>query len=177
MITASPGAAPPLDTDRLTLRAHRRDDLADTAAMWGDPEVTRHIGGRPFSREECWWRLLRNIGHWQVMGFGYWVVRERGTGRFVGEVGLADLLRDLRPSFEGAAEAGWVLSPAAHGRGYATEAMRAVLAWSDAHLAGKRHVCMIDPGNDASIRVAEKLGFRELARSTYHDEPAILYER
>jgi RimJ/RimL family protein N-acetyltransferase len=145
--------------------------------MWGDAEVTRHIGGQPFTREECWWRLLRHLGHWSLLEFGSWVVRERASGRFVGEVGFADLKRALEPSFEGCAEAGWVLAPWAHGRGYATEAMQTALAWSDAHLGGRRSVCMIDPGNDASIRVAGKLGFREFTRTTYKGDPAILFER
>ncbi|HEY8041563.1 MAG TPA: GNAT family N-acetyltransferase, partial [Polyangiaceae bacterium] len=72
-----------LDTGRLTLRGHGRDDLDDCAALWADPVVTRHIGGRPFTREEAWAKLLRYVGHWDLLGFGYWVVRERATGRFV----------------------------------------------------------------------------------------------
>jgi RimJ/RimL family protein N-acetyltransferase len=83
-------AIPVVETERLVLRGHRRDDLADCVGMWGDPEVTRHIGGRPSTDEEVWARLLRYLGHWQVMGFGYWIVHERASGRFVGEVGFAD---------------------------------------------------------------------------------------
>jgi RimJ/RimL family protein N-acetyltransferase len=45
-------AAPILETDRLRLRAHTAEDFAASAAMWGDPDVTRFIGGRPFTREE-----------------------------------------------------------------------------------------------------------------------------
>ena len=78
--------APPIETPRLSLRGHTIEDFADSAAMWGDPNVTRFIGGRPFSEEEVWSRLLRYAGHWALKGFGYWVVRERSSGRFVGEV-------------------------------------------------------------------------------------------
>lgn len=170
-------AAPPLDTARLSLRGHTRADLADCAAMWGDAEVTRHIGGRPSTEEDTWSRLLRYLGHWALLGHGYWAVRERATGRFVGEVGLADFRRAVTPSLAGAPEAGWVLAPWAHGRGYATEAVTAMLAWSAAHLGAPRLVCMIDPDNTASIRLADRLGFREWARTTYHDAPTILFER
>jgi len=145
--------------------------------MWDTAEVTRHIGGRPSTAEESWARLLRYAGHWSLMGFGYWVVREKATGRFVGEVGFADFRRDLRPSFAGAPECGWVLSPPAHGRGFATEAVLAAIAWGQAHLRPQRSVCLIAPGNLTSLSVAAKCGFREYARTTYKGEPAILLER
>jgi RimJ/RimL family protein N-acetyltransferase len=168
--------APPLDTERLTLRGHTLADFPECAALWGDPDVTRHIGGRAFTREESWSRHVRYVGHWALLGFGYWVAREKSTGRFVGEVGLAEYKRDIAPPFEGTPEAGWVLAPWSHGKGFATEAVRAVLAWADANL-GPRTVCIIDPPNVASIRVAEKCGYREIARATYKGGPALLLER
>jgi RimJ/RimL family protein N-acetyltransferase len=168
--------APSLDTERLTLRGHTLADFPECAALWGDPDVTRHIGGRAFTREECWSRHVRYVGHWALLGFGYWVAREKATGRFVGEVGLAEFKRDVAPPFEGTPEAGWVLATWSHGKGFATEAMRAVLAWGDANL-GPRTVCMIDPPNVASVRVAEKCGFREIARTTYKGGPALVFER
>lgn len=169
--------APIIETERLVLRGHMPDDFAECAAMWGDPLVTRHIGGRPSTAEETWSRILRYAGMWTLLGFGYWVVRERESGCFVGEAGFADFRREITPSLGGAPEVGWALSPPAHGRGYATEAVRAALAWGDAHLAAPRSVCMISPGNAASIRVAEKCRFREFARATYKGEDTILFER
>jgi RimJ/RimL family protein N-acetyltransferase len=90
-------AAPALDTGRLTLRGHTPDDFDECAAMWGDPQVTRYIGGRPSTQEEVWTRLLRYAGMWALLGLGYWVVRERETGRFVGEVGFSDFRREMTP--------------------------------------------------------------------------------
>lgn len=168
---------PSLETERLILRAHTVADYDDSAAMWGDPEVTRHIGGRPSTPEEAWSRVLRYAGLWTLLGFGYWVARERETGRFVGEVGFADFRRDITPPLQGAPEVGWALAPWAQGRGYATEAVRAALAWGDAHLAAPRTVCLITPQNTASLRVAEKCGFRELTRAVYKGEENILCER
>lgn len=167
-----------IDTERLTLRVHRLEDFPDSLALWGDPMVTRYIGGRPFKEEEVWQRLLRYAGHWSLLGFGYWVVRERGSGRFVGEAGFANGRRQLEPSFGDAPESGWALAPWAHGKGYATEAVRAVLAWGEARFGpGRRTVCMISPENLPSLRVAAKCGYREYARTTYHDDPTILFER
>lgn len=167
---------PVLETERLILRGPRRDDLDAYAAMWGDPAVTRHIGGRAFTREEVWARLLRDIGHWVALGHGFWIACEREGGRFVGAVGIADFQRDLDPPLE-APEAGWVLSPSAHGRGLATEAVGAVLAWADAHLDAPRTVCLIDPDNTASLRVAAKCGYGGAAPLTYKGDPVLRLER
>ena len=167
---------PQLETDRLLLRAHRVDDFSECAMMWGDPVVTRHIGGRPFTGEEVWSRLLRYVGHWQLLGYGYWIIHERASGLFVGEVGFADFHRDISPPLA-APEIGWALAAWAHGRGMATEAVRAALAWGDANLPSPRTVCIIDPDNSASRRVAQKCGYRETARTLYKGSPTILYER
>jgi RimJ/RimL family protein N-acetyltransferase len=166
---------PVLETARLTLRGHTAADLDEALALWSDPQVVRYIGGKASTREEVWARLLRYIGHWAVAGYGMWHIRERASDRFVGEVGMADFQRDIALSFDGAPEAGWALRPWTHGKGYATEAMTAVLAWS----AGRhpRTVCMIDPDNTASLRVAAKLGYREWARAEYKTAPVVLFER
>jgi RimJ/RimL family protein N-acetyltransferase len=168
---------PAIDTERLTLRGHGRNDFQESAAMWGNAEVTRYIGGRPFSEEEVWTRLLRHVGHWSLLGFGTWVVRERSSGRFVGEVGFIDYRRDIQPSFHGTPELGWVLDPWAHGRGFALEATTAALAWGSSRFGGIRTVCIIRPENVRSIHLAEKLGYRPCAHTVYKSEPIILFER
>jgi RimJ/RimL family protein N-acetyltransferase len=178
---------PVIITDRLTMRGHTLADFADMAAMWGDPEVTRFVGGRPQTEEEVWTRLLRYIGYWALLGFGYWIVRETETDRFVGEVGFAERRRALNPSIVGYPEIGWVLAATTHGRGYATEAVRAALAWAesrhrsgeeaDAYFDSGRTVCLIDVDNLRSIRVAEKTGYREFARTMYQGQPVILLDR
>lgn len=168
--------APAIETARLVLRGHQREDFDDCYGMWTDPGVTRFIGGKPSSREEVWSRLLRYVGHWRLQGYGYWVAREKGTDRFVGEIGFADFKRDLTPAFGDTPEMGWALSPGVHGQGYATEAVSGALAWADEHFAGGRTVCMIDPANAPSLRVAEKVGFSEFARTVYR-EPTILFQR
>jgi RimJ/RimL family protein N-acetyltransferase len=171
------GAVPVIETERLRLRGHRLDDFADCLAMWGDPAVTRHIGGKPFPAEEVWAKILRYAGHWALLGFGYWVIEETASGRFVGEVGFADFKRRIEPSFGGAPEIGWALAPWAHGTGRATEAVGAARAWGEAHFGEVPTVCLISPDNAASIRVAAKCGYREFARTTYKDRPTILFQR
>jgi RimJ/RimL family protein N-acetyltransferase len=175
---------PVLVTPRLRLRGHRMEDLPDCVAMWSDPEVVRYIGGQPFSAEEVWKRFLRYVGHWAVLGFGYWVITERASGRFVGEAGAGEVRRAIEPAWGPVMEVGWALAPWAHGQGMATEAVAAVLAWMDgerakgAHgAAGRRVVCMIEAGNTASLRVAAKCGFREVGVAQYGGDEVGVFER
>jgi RimJ/RimL family protein N-acetyltransferase len=96
---------------------------------------------------------------------------------FVGEIGFADFKRDITPSIRGIPEMGWVLASAQHGKGYATEGVRAALGWADRHLAAARTVCIIGPGNTASIRVAEKAGYAQICVATFNDAPILMFER
>ena len=80
-----------------------------------------------------------------------------GSGAYLGEAGFQDMRRDMTPSIEGLPEAGWSLVAAAHGRGLATEAVRAMLAWADGNLDFVRTVCIIDDGNAASLRLASQM--------------------
>src|SRR5688572_9064418 len=169
--------APTLSTERLILRPYRDADFEPYATMWANPVVVRYIGGTPTSREDSWTRFLRNIGMWEMFGFGFFVVEAAGTGVFLGEVGFQERLRDIVPSMEGTIETGWGLRPEAHGKGIATEAVSAALAWADGVHEGKRFTTLIDAANAASLRVAEKVGFRHLADTTYHGVAARLLER
>jgi RimJ/RimL family protein N-acetyltransferase len=168
---------PVLETQRLRLRAHRAEDHAACTAIWSNAQVTRHIGGRPFTAEEVWKRLLQYVGLWTLLGYGYWAVEEKATGQYIGDIGFADFKRDMQPSLEGMLEFGWVLAPHAHGNGYASEAVTAVMAWADKHLPTLRSVCIIDPENLSSIRVAEKMGFTRWQETTYHGSPTIVFSR
>ena len=171
------GPVPVIETERLILRGHVLEDFEASLALWTDPEVTRFIGGKPSTTEEVWSRLLRYAGHWSLLGFGYWAITEKATGRFVGEAGFADFRRDIEPTLEGMPEIGWVIAPHGHGRGYATEAARAAIAWGDGHFGPGRTACIVAPENGPSIRVAEKCGYREFCRTTYKDKPTIMFVR
>ncbi len=169
---------PRLETERLILRGHLLDDFAASAAMWSDPAVTKFIAqGKPSTTEESWSRFLKYRGHWHLLGFGYWAVEDKSTGLFIGEVGFADHRRVMQPSLEGRPEAGWVLQTSAHGRGFATEAARRIMVWADGFLEVPRTVSIFDPRHAASIRVAQKIGYVEIARTRYRGEPLLVMER
>jgi RimJ/RimL family protein N-acetyltransferase len=131
----------------------------------------------PLSEEEAWAKFLRIAGHWALMGYGFWAIEEKASGRRVGEAGILNVKRDIVPSFDGVPEIGWGLLPEVHGRGYATEAVRAILQWAEGRFGKVRMVCIIDPDNAPSLRVAARAGFREFARSTYRGDPTIILER
>ncbi len=160
------------------MRRPTPDDFDASYAMWSDPRVTQHIAnGMPSTRQQSWLRVLAAIGHWSARPYGTLVVEEASTGAFVGEVGLYHFKRDILPSIDDIPEAGWALAPAMQGRGYATEAVNAMLAWADAALDATRIVALITETNAASIGVAGKTGFREHVRTTFNAQPVIMYER
>jgi RimJ/RimL family protein N-acetyltransferase len=121
--------------------------------------------------------MLEYAGHWSLMGFGYWAIEEKSSGRFVGEVGFADFKRDVAASMQNVPELGWALTPQFHGKGYATEAVLAALEWGDAHFRDARTVCMISVENTASIRVAKKCGYNEFERTHFGEEPTLFFAR
>ena len=111
-----------------------------------------------------------------MLGYGYWAVAEKSSDRYIGELGFADFKRDIQPSIKGIPELGWALASHSHGKGYATEALRAAIEWGADNLPGDRTVCIISPSNEASLKVAEKLDFKEASRITKNSEPEILFE-
>lgn len=169
--------APVLETERLILRSHSADDFADCAAMWRDPQVVRYTIGSESPPQRTWLRLLAYRGLWSLLGFGYWAVQTKSGGRYIGELGFADFHRSLAPSIDGIPEIGWALATQAHGQGYATEALRAVIAWGDAHLNVARTVCIIHRDNAVSIHLARKFGYLIELRAATNDEPHLLLAR
>ncbi len=166
-----------METERLILRPHRSDDFDTYVELWADEAVVRFISGVPSTREQSWGRMLRTTGMWHHTGFGFLAIEEKESGRFIGEAGFHEVRRDMTPSIEGTLETGWVLSPSAHGRGYATEALRALIAWGESRFPDKRMTCIIEPANAPSLRVAEKLGFRETAKTFYLGATLAVFER
>jgi RimJ/RimL family protein N-acetyltransferase len=170
-------AIPTLATERLILRAHRESDFEAMLAVWQDPVVRRHFHGGPMSREEAWGRFLRNFGMWAVKGYGVFAIEEKATGEYVGTIGTFEVRREMTPRIEDMPEAGWTLAARFHGRGFATEAAKAALGWTDERLGNPAMFCIVAPANTASMRVAEKCGFKSWYETTYQDEPTLVLRR
>jgi RimJ/RimL family protein N-acetyltransferase len=172
-----PAVAPRLETERLILRAHVAADLEACLAFWCDPGVYEYIAGKPSSREEIWRGILRHIGQWQVVGFGFWLIEDRASQAFVGEVGFLDCKRDLTPSMDETPEVGWALYPTWQNQGLALEAMRTVMLWGDQHLEQTTTACIISPKNKRSLGLAGKLGFKPVTDVVYRGETEVLHHR
>jgi RimJ/RimL family protein N-acetyltransferase len=164
-----------LTTARLKLQPVSVDDLEERLACMAEPQVNLHFGGKPMSRHDTWMRILSQIGHWDAFGYGYWTARSH-DGRYVGNIGFGQLERGVVPDFGDAPELGYILSTWAHGQGYASEAVQAAHDWLYAKMGKLRTVAMISPGNAPSIQLANRFGYQEFARSTFKDEPIILFE-
>ena len=165
-----------LTTDRLTLSPVAVSDMQDLIGLWAAADFPRHIMGRGLSEEEVWFRLLRDLGHWQAKGYGNWSIRETETGDYVGSVGVLDYRREMTPAFD-APELGWGVAPAFQGQGLAYEALQAALAWTDAYRLEPRTVCMISLDNAPSAKLAERVGYRPYAEANYKGSLVTLFER
>lgn len=168
--------APVIDTLRLRLRPVEPTDLDAAAAMWADEGVVRYIGGKPRTRQEVWFAMLRGAGLWVLKGYGYWVITDRETGEFYGEAGFADFHRGLPADLVPGPEAGWAFASNAWGRGIATEAVAAMHTWLGAR-SFRFSCCVIEPPNKASVRVAEKLGYVPTGDTLLAGTPVTAYRR
>lgn len=171
--------APVLETARLRLRGYARGDFEWFHELWLEEEVNRYTGQRTFTRADNWSRFMLNFGHWELMGHGYWMIEGREHERESRRLGICGVMHMPRgiPQLDAHPETGWVVAPAASGRGIATEAMRAVLGWVDAKLDAPQTGCIIEEPNAASIRVATKLGYQLLGPVPFNDEEILAWTR
>jgi len=158
--------APQLETARLILRQFALSDFPELMASWATPEMAKINGGENPTAEIVWSRLLRYIGHWHALSYGYWAVIEKTTGSYIGAFGFQDAHRDITPALK-YPEAGWTLIPEVRGKGYASEALTAILLWADKTFSSSV-CCIIDEENKRSNYLAERFGFEFQGYVNYH---------
>ncbi len=149
------------------MRPVERDDLEDLVTMHADPMTQKIFGVTTRAEVEEW--IGRAECAWAERGHGHVAILDRASGAFLGRTGLR-----YWSEFE-EVEVGWVLMPAARGRGIATEAARACHAWGFRDLDVPYLTAMIAPDNAASIAVAERLGMTPLRDDVVHGEPVVVY--
>ncbi|GAA4718986.1 GNAT family N-acetyltransferase [Sphingomonas lutea] len=176
-MTDASRSAPTLETERLVLRAWRRDDREPYFAILQEPAVFRHFGPDPMGMEESWRRVNAAAGSWLLNGFGGWAVERRSDGKLVGMLAMFTGWRDLDPEFGHDPEMGWIFATEAHGQGLAGEACRAALHWAEANLPPSPIWAIIAPANAPSIKLAEKLGFEHIHETRYKDDPILVLKR
>ena len=145
---------PDLRTDRLTLRSWRESDVLPWAEMNADPQVREHLGDL-LTRAQSAASAARFQAQLDERGFGFWAVEVRSTGKFIGFTGLDQVDEDM--PFAGV-EIGWRLARSAWGRGYATEAALASLAFGFGSLALPEILAVTTVTNLRSQAVMRRIG-------------------
>lgn len=150
-----------LESDRLIIRPLRPDDRGAFIALMDDPQVTRWVhGGQPYRDDEVdefFARCARNLAQHDVcMG----ALEEKESARMIGISGVQPL------GTTGDLEVGWILAQETWGRGYATEAGGLAMHHVLETLHRPRVCAIIDVGNEASVRVATRLGMQYDRRYT-----------
>jgi RimJ/RimL family protein N-acetyltransferase len=147
-----------VETERLLLRGWRAGDADALAAINADPEVMRFIGtGARLDRGRSDQLLARFAREWEECGFGLWALQERtAPDALLGFCGLS--VPTFLPEVLPAVEVGWRLARDAWGRGVATEAARAALAFGFGAAGIAEIIAIVDPRNARSLRVCAKLG-------------------
>lgn len=145
----------PIATEHLTIRPLVSSDVAALVALWTDPEVTRYMGG-PRDRSQLESGFAEELAVVERPCFDLWPTVETASGQIIGHCGLLD------KEVDGVAEVEvvYVLARSAWSKGLATEAAAALRQAAFGTLNLPRLIALIDPGNVASARVAEKVGLR-----------------
>ena len=163
-----------LETKRLVLRRQVIEDLDALWALYCDPEITKYIPDAPKTydeaRQELEWHMN---GHPRNPELGLWATIHKETGRFIGRCGLLPWTIDGQEEVEVA----YTIARDYWGQGLGTEAAQAIAQYAFEQLNYSRLVCMIEPGNQASARVARKIGMTFEKEMEDDLGPYLLYSR
>ena len=163
----------PLTTERLALRPFRLDDVEAAFGFFGDPEVMRFsLNGPHESRKTTEDFIITNINRQVRLGYSIWAVTDVASDELIGMCGLAEFGHGV-PGIELA----YRLRRDHWGRGYATEAGRAAVAYAFRPLGLDRLIAAVERANTASIRVLEKCRFLYVRDQAIAGKDALVYER
>lgn len=141
---------PQMETSRLILRAPNTSDFAAWKGIFAD-DHQGHLGG-PLTTEGAWASFSGYVAGWLLHGHGLFAVDRKDTGSLVGFVHVGIEFDDMEP------ELGWLFIKPGRGYGFATEAAAAAKQFALDTLGANAFVSYIDPRNERSIRVAQRLG-------------------
>jgi len=159
-----------LETDRLVLRNYRLSDFADHYRLHSNPDIMRYlVGGQPMTRLEAWRHMAFLVGHWELLGYGYFAVEEKASGKFIGRIGYTN------PDGWPGLELGWTLLPEFQGKGYATEGARFLLDYAFNEMDRDHVISVIHPDNERSIAVAARLGEQLEGETEIAGMPALIF--
>ncbi|MFK3711737.1 GNAT family N-acetyltransferase [Leclercia adecarboxylata] len=162
-----------LETPRLKLEPYDDSHYEGLRVMDSDAGVMRYItGGIVKTPEETWEGIRRVQARWDKYNFSWWAIIEKSSGAIVGAACLQHLA-----NVDGAPlEIGWRLVPEHNGKGYATEAAKAIVNYAAEQVGATYLVAVADPENIPSQRVMQRLGMTYKAIEQHYDVPCVVYE-
>ena len=158
-----------IDTERLGLRTFREGDWRDLHEYYGDPECTKYTSRRPLKDYETWQKLAALVGHWELRNYGSYAVEEKHSGKVIGVVGLDYPLDWPEPEIQ------WGLVRNSWGKGYASEAVRAVKRMVSEYLPDLSLISLIHPENLSSMNLAKAVGAHFEKEYFFRDETWLIF--
>ncbi len=143
-----------LETDRLLLRMFQQSDWMDIHEYYSDASCATYTSGKALSEHETWQKMAATLGHWQLRNYGSYALYEKELGRVIGIAGLD------YPSEWPEPEIQWGLAKQFWGKGYASEAVRAIKEMAKKHVPDISLISLIHPDNANSSNLAKAVGAR-----------------
>ena len=159
-----------LRTSRLTLREFTVDDIEVVTEMMADPDQMT-LYPRPRTRDETQAWIARNLDLYGQHGFGFWLMEALDGHHFLGYCGIRPVDIDGVEEIE----MGWHTKKQSWNRGFATEAAVGCRDLAFTRFEVARLVALIDPSNDPSRRVAEKIGMEFEREAALDGWPCLVY--
>lgn len=157
------------ETERLILRAIEDGDAALQHRLLNTPAVMARLGGVK-ELHEIEAKHARARASYAQEGFSFLMMIEKASGELVGHCGIKRVDNPLA-SNQGDHEVGWLVREDRWRRGYAEEAMRAVLDWAFGRVGARQVVALTSAANVPSWKLMEKLGMRRRPELDF-DDPA-----
>jgi len=152
-----------LETKRLKVREMTLDDIDRLYEIYAEPSITKYMEGLyPDRQEELEFSKSYIENMYGFYGYGLWIVVEKASGRIIGRAGLSNREADG----EVCLELGYVIAKESQKKGYATEVSQAILEYAKDELGATKVIALMKSENEASVRTAEKLGFKEVCEVT-----------
>jgi len=140
-----------LETERLLMRLFREPDWIDLHRLYSDADAVKYTIVTPYTEFETWQKMASFTGHWTLKGYGPYGIEEKQSGRIIGFAGPYFPLSWPDPEIQ------WSLSQEFWGKGYASEAVKAIKKMLAEYVRDISFISIIHPDNKASLALAKKL--------------------
>jgi len=141
-----------VETERLVLRQFKESDCKSLHNYYSSTIATKYTVARQFTEAETWRSMSAMIGHWHLRGYGPYAIEEKETGTVLGISGFWYPIEWPSPEIK------WALAPEYWGKGFASEAARAVQIVGAQYIPQISLISLIHADNDSSINLALAVG-------------------